>query len=240
MNALRIPFNYSHFLYDKKQLFPFKINQEGFQQLDRVVKICATHGIYTILDLHAAPGGQNTDWHSDSPGHHAAFWDLMDYQNWVVELWKEIALRYKDQPWVAGYNPLNEPTEETETKLLEFYDRVVKTIRDVDLDHLSISDHYEVANTQSSSMQTHLVLIFRSSVRTKHVAGSRGLVSYTRCMTIANMDFPVFVISQHWLIGLTLKDHLKRNALSCEKIIYLFGMESSGLSTTQKVQKRTP
>ena len=214
MNALRIPFNYNHFLYNRKQLFPLKVNQEGFQQLDRVVEICAAHGIYTILDLHAVPGGQNTDWHSDSPGHHAAFWDLMDYQNWVIELWKEIASHYKDQPWVAGYNPLNEPTEKTETKLLEFYDRVVKTIRDVDLDHLSISVPCEIANTQSSSMQTHLVLIFRSSARTKHVAGSRGLVSYTRYMIIANMDFPVFVISQHWPTGLILKDRLKRNALS--------------------------
>lgn len=214
MNALRIPFNYNHFLYDRKQLFPFKINLEGFQQLDRVVEICAAHGIYTILDLHAVPGGQNTDWHSDSPGHHAAFWDLMDYQNWVIELWKEIASHYKDQPWVAGYNPLNEPTEKTETKLLEFYDRVVKTIRDVDLNHLSISVLREIANTQSSSMQTHLVLIFRSSVGTKRLAGSLGLASYTRYMITANMDFLVFVISQHRPIGLILKDRSKRNALS--------------------------
>jgi endoglucanase len=137
MNALRIPFNYSHFLYDPKQLYPFQINEEGFKHLDRVVKLCADHGIYTIFDLHAVPGGQNTDWHSDSPGHHAAFWDLLDNQNWVVELWKEIARHYKGQPWVAGYNPLNEPTEKTETKLLEFYDRVVKAIREVDPDHLS-------------------------------------------------------------------------------------------------------
>jgi hypothetical protein len=27
---------------------------------------CAAHGIYTIIDLHAAAGGQNTDWHSDA------------------------------------------------------------------------------------------------------------------------------------------------------------------------------
>jgi aryl-phospho-beta-D-glucosidase BglC (GH1 family) len=137
MNALRIPFNYSHFLYDQKQLYPFKINKDGFRHLDRVVELCAKHGIYTILDLHAVPGGQNTDWHSDSPGHHAAFWDLLDYQNWVVELWKEIARHYKDQPWIAGYNPLNEPTEKTGMKLLQFYDRVVKAIREVDSKHLS-------------------------------------------------------------------------------------------------------
>jgi aryl-phospho-beta-D-glucosidase BglC (GH1 family) len=138
MNALRIPFNYSHFLHqDKKQLYPFNINPAGFKHLDRVVDLCAAHGIYTIFDLHAVPGGQNTDWHSDSPGHHAAFWDLLDYQNWTIELWREIAGHYKGNPWVAGYNPLNEPTEKTGVKLLDFYDRVVKALREVDPEHLS-------------------------------------------------------------------------------------------------------
>jgi aryl-phospho-beta-D-glucosidase BglC (GH1 family) len=137
LNALRIPFNYSHFLYEPKQLYPFNINYDGFKHLDRVINLCATYGIYTILDLHAVPGGQNTDWHSDSPGHRASFWDLLDYQNWVVELWREIATRYKSQPWVAGYNPLNEPTDKSHYKLLGFYDRVVKSIRNADNLHLS-------------------------------------------------------------------------------------------------------
>ena len=48
---------------------PRVLKQSGFKHLDRVIDICARHGIYTILDLHAAPGGQNTDWHSDHGGH---------------------------------------------------------------------------------------------------------------------------------------------------------------------------
>ena len=154
LNALRIPFNYNHFLEQPKQLYPFKINSEGFKHLDRVVNLCATHRIYAILDLHAVPGGQNTDWHSDSPGHHASFWDLLDYQNWVVDLWREITKRYKTQPWIAGFNPLNEPTDKTHRKLLEFYDRIVKAIRSVDADHLSISNP-SIADSQSFSMPTH-------------------------------------------------------------------------------------
>jgi aryl-phospho-beta-D-glucosidase BglC (GH1 family) len=148
MNALRIPFNYNHFLDSEKQLYPLNLNLEGFKHLDRVVELCASHGIYTIFDLHAVPGGQNTDWHSDSPGHHAAFWDLLDYQNWAIDLWKEIARHYKHHPWVAGYNPLNEPTEKTGVKLLQFYDRVVKAIREVDPEHLSthLSTHSYTAS----------------------------------------------------------------------------------------------
>jgi aryl-phospho-beta-D-glucosidase BglC (GH1 family) len=45
------------------------LKESGFKHLDRVINICAQHGIYTILDLHTAPGGQNTDWHSDHGGH---------------------------------------------------------------------------------------------------------------------------------------------------------------------------
>jgi hypothetical protein len=41
---------------------------------------------------------------------------------------------------VVAYNPLNEPAEKTGVKLLDFYGRVVKAIREVDLEHLS-NDH---------------------------------------------------------------------------------------------------
>ena len=30
-------------------------------------------------------------------------------QDWAVEIWGEIAKRYKDTPWVGGYDLLNEP-----------------------------------------------------------------------------------------------------------------------------------
>lgn len=71
---------------------------------------CAKEKIYTIIDLHTAPGGQNPDWHSDNPSNYAAFWDYKDHQDRVVWLWEHIAARYKGNPWVAGYNPLNEPS----------------------------------------------------------------------------------------------------------------------------------
>lgn len=45
---------------------PRVIKEEGFKHLDRVIDLCAKHGIYTIIDLHAAPGGQNLDWHADT------------------------------------------------------------------------------------------------------------------------------------------------------------------------------
>jgi len=92
MNCIRIPFNYRHFEDD---LNPGVIKPEGFRILDRIIECCAAENLYVVLDLHAVPGGQNQDWHSDSGVHKALFWQFMDFQNRMINLWKEIASHYK-------------------------------------------------------------------------------------------------------------------------------------------------
>jgi aryl-phospho-beta-D-glucosidase BglC (GH1 family) len=86
--------------------------------------------------MHAVPGGQNPDWHSDNPTSYAAFWDYKDHQDRTVWLWKQIAARYKQNPWVAGYNPLNEPCDPEHVRLPAFYARIEKAIRAIDPDHI--------------------------------------------------------------------------------------------------------
>lgn len=86
--------------------------------------------------MHATPGGQNPGWHSDNPTAHAAFWDHKDHQDRTVWLWEQIAERYKGNPWVAGYNPLNEPADSEFTRLPAFYERIEKAIRKIDPDHI--------------------------------------------------------------------------------------------------------
>jgi beta-glucosidase/6-phospho-beta-glucosidase/beta-galactosidase len=56
LNLQRLAINYRHLSDD---LDPYVIKEEGFKYIDRVVKINGDQGIFTILDLHAAPGGQN-------------------------------------------------------------------------------------------------------------------------------------------------------------------------------------
>lgn len=82
------------------------------------------------------PGGQNPDWHSDNPTSYAAFWDYKDHQDRTVWLWQQIAARYKDNVWVAGYNPLNEPCDPQHVRLPAFYERIEKEIRSVDPHHI--------------------------------------------------------------------------------------------------------
>jgi hypothetical protein len=136
-NALRIPVNYHHFLDDSQ---PFTVIENGFHHLDRAIDLCARHGIYAIIDLHTVPGAQNQRWHSDNPTHLALFWQHRDFQDRVVRLWEAIADRYRDNTWVGGYNPINEPGDDTRLVVGPFYRRLVDAIRAVDPHHTLFLD----------------------------------------------------------------------------------------------------
>ncbi|MCG5214098.1 cellulase family glycosylhydrolase [Streptosporangium sp. KLBMP 9127] len=137
VNCVRIPINYRHFESDER---PMEIIEDGFRHLDRVIDLCAAEGIYSVIDLHALPGSQNQHWHSDNPTHIAAFWQHRHFQDRVVHLWEAIADRYRDHPWVAGYNPVNEPGDPSGKVIGPFYDRLVKAVRDADPGHVLFMD----------------------------------------------------------------------------------------------------
>ncbi|KAF3917373.1 Endoglucanase [Orbilia brochopaga] len=137
LNCIRVPFNYRHFEDD---LNPRVLKSEGFKHLDRLVTICAEHGIYTILDMHTAPGGQNGDWHADVGHHLPEFWTHKDFQDRSIWLWEQLSAHYKGNSWIAGYNVLNEPTDPTHARLQPWYDRVYAAIRVIDPAHILFLD----------------------------------------------------------------------------------------------------
>jgi len=137
LNCIRIAINYRHFEDD---MSPRVLKPEGFKHLDRVVAACAKHGIYTILDLHTLPGGQNGGWHCDSGVHIANFWLHKDFEDRAVWLWTELAKHYAGNPWIAGYNPMNEPSDSKHSRLVSFYDRIHVAVRAVDPHHILFLD----------------------------------------------------------------------------------------------------
>jgi aryl-phospho-beta-D-glucosidase BglC (GH1 family) len=143
LNLVRIPINYHLFEDDMN---PGVIKEGAFENLDRVIELCAKHQIYTIIDLHALPGSQNQHWHSDNPTHVASFWIHKDFQDRALHLWKVIAERYKNQQWVAGYDLINEPAEPTGEKLFPYYKRLRDAIREIDPKHILFleGDRYAV------------------------------------------------------------------------------------------------
>ncbi|HBG61443.1 MAG: hypothetical protein A2Y03_01375 [Omnitrophica WOR_2 bacterium GWF2_38_59] len=129
-NCVRVPFN-----YQLVECAPYKYDQKQVQYLDNVIKWCTKNKIYVILDLHAAPGSQNHDWHSDSFGH-AKLWTNKANQNRTIAIWEFIAARYKDEKYVAGYDLLNESVIKSTKLLNEFYKQLIKHIRNIDKNHI--------------------------------------------------------------------------------------------------------
>lgn len=135
INTLRIPFNYRLFEDDQK---PYMYREEGFWEIDRILRLCEHYELYAVLDLHAAPGGQSPDWHCDNATGESLFWEYADFRKRVISLWKHIANRYASNNWIAAYDLLNEPVLmiKDNTILNQFFVDLVTEIRSVDKNHL--------------------------------------------------------------------------------------------------------
>jgi endoglucanase len=132
-NVVRIPVHYRHLEDDRE---PFKLLGAGFERIDRAISALAKNGVYTILDLHVLPGLQNNEWHCDNPTHHAGFWDHPHFHERVLNIWRALANRYRDNAWVAGYEPINEPGDPTGEVVERFFPQLLTAIREVDPDHI--------------------------------------------------------------------------------------------------------
>ena len=137
-NSVRVPFSYRLFVSDGTTA---RLEGPGYELLDRVVDWCRREGLYVILDMHAAPGGQTGDNIDDSFGYPFLF-ESSESQELTVSLWRKIAARYRNEPSVIGYDLLNEPiahyfdTALLNPKLEPFYRKVVSGIRQVDGNHI--------------------------------------------------------------------------------------------------------
>lgn len=132
-NSVRIPLHYKFFLS----------GGEGFKLLDRVVAWCRQAGLWVILDLHSAPGGQTGTNIDDSWGYPWLFESPRD-QQLTVDVWRRIARHYHEEPTILGYDLLNEPIPPFQPLLkyngaLEpLYQRITNAVRQVDNHHLVI------------------------------------------------------------------------------------------------------
>jgi endoglucanase len=131
-NTVRIPLHYNLFMTDQGEM-----TGEGWALLDRVLGWVREAGLFAIVDLHAAPGGQTGINHDDGPGYPLMFYVPRD-RALTVKLWRAIALRYSGDPAILGYDILNEPiapyhdTAVLNMRLEPFYRQVTQAIREVD------------------------------------------------------------------------------------------------------------
>lgn len=154
-NSIRLPMHYN--------LFTLPIEQEpvpgqntwltnGFTLVDDLLAWCETHHVYLILDMHACPGGQGydqpiSDYNPPTP----SLWENSTNRTKLVALWREIATRYKNKTWIAGYDLINEPNwtfesqsningcnDQTNAPLRQLLVDITTAIRQVDTNHMII------------------------------------------------------------------------------------------------------
>lgn len=138
-NVVRVPFHYSLLEDDAR---PFELRPDAFKWLDRAVEMASRHGLYVILDLHGAPGGQSTD-HTTGRKDQNLLWENAEHRARTAWLWGEIAKHFCDEPAVAAYEILNEPfgdykTDKHLAALSGLADEVYRKIRAADPRHLVI------------------------------------------------------------------------------------------------------
>jgi hypothetical protein len=133
-NSIRVPIHYKYFESDPS---------EGFTLLDRVIEWSREAGLYVLIDMHCAPGGQTGANIDDSWGY-PWIYDSPEAQQHAIDVWRRIAAHYRDSETVLGYELLNEPIphfpelKKFNSKLEPLYHRLADAIREVDKNHIVI------------------------------------------------------------------------------------------------------
>lgn len=128
-NSVRLPINARHY-------------KTAIRYIDKTIDWCRKAEIYLVIDMHAAPGGQTGQNIDDSENDKPELFTNPKNEEKLIDMWVDIATRYKDEPVVAGYDLINEPlpnwNSQYNHKLVPLYNNLIKAIRQVDNKHLII------------------------------------------------------------------------------------------------------
>jgi aryl-phospho-beta-D-glucosidase BglC (GH1 family) len=139
INSIRLPFNYK--LFTGENYLGVASTTKAFAIIDSLVKWCKKENMYVLLDMHCAPGGQTGDNIDDSYGYPFLF-ESAEAQELAINIWKQIATHYANEPAIIGYDILNEPiphfydTAYFNPKLEPVYKRITAAIRRADKRHI--------------------------------------------------------------------------------------------------------
>lgn len=127
---------------------------KGFKMIDSLLDWCGNNEMYLILDLHGAPGGQgkNADI-SDYDPSKPSLWESQANKDKTVALWKQLATRYSNEPWIGGYDLINETNwtfpEGNNSQMRELFGSITNAIREVDNNHIIFIEGNSFANDHS-------------------------------------------------------------------------------------------
>ena len=134
-NLVRIPMGYRALTTGSDLVAPTSLewNEATFARLDTILAASKANGIWAVLDIQEAPGGQN-----DYSGPATLYTDPA-MQALTVELWTELSRRYADHDEVAMYSLLAEPFSAPDMDAsMAVYDQLYQAIRGRGDDHLLV------------------------------------------------------------------------------------------------------
>lgn len=130
-NCVRLPINARHL--DDGSAWPY---------IDACISWCKKNGVYVILDMHGALGGQTGQNIDDCEHDQPELFQQVAFQDALAAHWQKLATRYREEEMVAGYDLLNEPLPNFFARynplLLPLYRRLTSAIREIDPHHLII------------------------------------------------------------------------------------------------------
>lgn len=136
MNTIRFPFYYLDVLNED---LTRKSEEDAFAYLDWFIEMAGKYGLYIVLDLHGAPGGQNGYEHSGFMSKVPGLWESEENVAATVDIWDFVSEHYlHTRPdlgkWIATYDIINEPlyTQNgiTTKECHEVFDQIYDVIRE--------------------------------------------------------------------------------------------------------------
>ena len=139
-----MPFHYELFFQITNSAASYPTNgydlDTGFNYFDNLLGWCSSNGIYVIPNMHGVPGGKDYAVAGNvytNASNHALF----------LHIWQRIAARYATNPWIGGYDLINEPVNNQGSyalipgNLLSSSTRMLRTqSASVDTNHMMICE----------------------------------------------------------------------------------------------------
>jgi hypothetical protein len=155
-NSVRVAMHYKWFTPPiEDEPVPGQITwlEKGFVMIDSLLDWCGDNEMYLILDLHGAPGGQGKDAAiSDYDKTKPSLWESQANKDKTIALWRKLAERYSNEPWIGGYDLINETNwtfPNGNTPLWDLLKQITSAIREVDKNHLIFIEGNGFANDYS-------------------------------------------------------------------------------------------
>lgn len=130
VNFVRVPFDY-------RALLDEQYTKNNLYYLDKLIKWCKKYKIYVLIAMQSAPGEKSTNKKRLGKRLKNELWTKEENIKLTIQMWYNIAIKYKNESTVAGYDILNEASGSPDYKtLVQVYNKIYHAIRNNDKKHI--------------------------------------------------------------------------------------------------------